>query len=372
MNHQLVSYQAPSISIGWELLTVINPLSYLPVRSRQVELSLHQLAVMLKGGMKLLDAIKALQLQTQQRSLSRVLEAVFESVSRGESLSHSLSDHRIFPQIVVQLIHVGEQSGTLDRALEQCRDHMAGRRTLRAEVTFALAYPALVTLAALSIAAYLILFVIPQLQIFLSTLGRDLPAMTQSLVDLAQWLRVNGSQLATFLSLVVAAFAVARWWPRSRLVLDQYLLRVPVIGSILRLSGTAGLASSLAVMLRSGIRLVEALKISGPLQHNSYLAKQVFAATDRVSRGQPLAPHLAARGGFAPILPSMIEVAERTGSMDKTLVDVSELCEVELKSRVKSMSRMVEPLVILLAGGIVGYVYIAFFLALMSAGSTIR
>jgi len=372
MDVQLVSFEASAMGSGRKLLDLLRPDNWLTARSSEIELTLHQLAIMLRSGLRLLDALKALQMQTQRRSLARILEAVYESVGRGDSLSQSLSQHSVFPRVVVQLVGVGEQSGTLDRALEQSRDHLSQRRNILIELRVALAYPAVVAAAAISIAVYMVVYVIPQLQTFLITLGRDLPAMTQTLVDLAHWLRINAAALIGSFSTLMAAMVIMLWSTRGRLVVDQYILRIPIVGNVLRLAGTVGLASSLAVMMHSGIRLVDALQISTSMQRNTYLAKLLRSACNSVTRGQPLAPSLAAGDGFAPILSSMVEVAERSGNMDQTLGEVSRLCDTELKTRIKSMSRMVEPLVILISGSIVGYVYVAFFVALMSAGSQIR
>lgn len=372
MEYQLVSFEAHKSWFAWTWLAGLLPSYWLPARSRDVELTLHQLAVMLRSGLKLTDALRALQLQAERRSLARVLQGVCGSVTRGESLTQSLSSYKIFPPIVRQLVAVGEQTGTLDQALQQCQEHLARRRAIISEVRLALAYPACVTIASLSIAAYLILYVIPQLQVFLSTLGRELPTMTQSLVDFALWLKINGRLLIVSTALIVAASVAMLAVPSGRLLIDKLALRLPVLGNVLRLASTAALASGLAVMLRSGIRLVEALRVAIPMQHNKYLSSQLSLASHGVERGKALAPLLTARQGFTPLLSSMIEVAERTGSMPRTLDEVAKLCEAELNSKIKRMSRLVEPLVILFAGGIVGYVYIAFFLALMSAGSNAR
>ncbi|MBX3422190.1 MAG: type II secretion system F family protein [Pirellulaceae bacterium] len=372
MDVQLISFQQRGGLSIHKLLSAVKPNAWLPIRSADIELALHQLAMMLRSGLKLRDALKSLQMQTEHKSMSKVLGALHVAVGRGEALSNALTAHRAFPPIVVQMVKVGEQTGSLDVALQQCQQHLADRRAMLTEVRVALSYPVVVTVAALSIAGYLVLVVIPQLQLFLNSLGRKLPAMTQSLVDLSQWLKINGASLIAILSLVLAAFAVTVYSRRGRFALDRCALRLPIFGSVLRLSSTAALSGSLAVMVRSGIRLVDALAIATQMQANTFLSNLLQTAAAGVRRGQPLAPYLSTSHAFSPILGSMVEVAERAGNMDRTLKEVSTLCDTELKSRVKRLSRLVEPAVILIAGGIVGYVYIAFFIALMSAGGSGR
>ncbi len=196
--------------------------------------------------------------------------------------------------------------------------------------------------------------------------------MTQTLVDFAQWLQMYGANLVVVGCLLLGCFAATLYIPKSRLAFDRYLLRIPVVGNILRLAGTSGLAGSLALMMQSGVRLVDAIKVAAQLQSNRYLAVQLLDASKSVSVGQPLAPSLSTQDAFSPILGSMVEVAERAGHLNMTLDEVASYCNTELKSRVKRMTQMIEPVVILIAGSIVGYVYIAFFHRLMSAGGNFR
>ena len=299
-------------------------------------------------------------------------ETINKRVAKGDSLAVALEDHRVFPQIVVQLVSVGEQTGNLEQVLEQSAEYMSQRRTAITEVRVAITYPAIVAIAAMVIAGYLTFAVIPELQKFLSALGRKLPRMTQSLVDFAQWFQINGTTVCVVLvSLIVSMMSVAKW-PPGRLWLDRWQLRIPIIGDVLRLSGTATLASSLSVMVSSGIKLVEAIDIARRLQTNRFLAELLTNASNSIIRGKAFAPTLAAREGFSPVLSSMVAIAERTGHLDNTLGEVAKFCDMELKSKIKRMSQLVEPAVIVVAGGIVGYVYIAFFMALMSAGGNFR
>jgi len=354
------------------LLGNLSPRRWMPARSRDVEFALRQLAIMLRSGLNLLNAIQSLQSQTDSVAFAAILETLHARITRGDSLANSLAEHPVFPQVVVQLVSVGEKTGNLEQVLEQSAKYMNQRRTAITEVRVAMTYPAIVAMAAIVIAGYLTFAVIPELQKFLGAMGRKLPRMTQSLVDFAQWFQINGGTVCVvFVSLTVGLIFVTRWSP-GRLWIDEWLLRIPVIGNVLRLSGTATLASSLAVMVNSGIKLVEAIDIARQLQTNHFLAGLLTNASDSIIRGKALAPTLAARGGFSPVLSSMVAIAEQTGHLDSTLDEVAKFCETELQSKIKRMSQLVEPAVIVVAGGIVGYVYIAFFMALMSAGGNFK
>lgn len=368
---RLVSLEAlPAPTGSW--LGSLSPHRWMPARSRDAEFALRQLAIMLRSGLNLLSAIKSLKSQTESVAFAAILQSLHDRIARGDSFSKSLESHPVFPQVVVQLVSVGEKTGNLEQVLEQSARYMTQRRTAITEVRVALTYPAIVALAAIVIAGYLTFAVIPELQKFLSAMGRKLPRMTQSLVDFAQWFQIHGSTVCVVLVSMIVGFVFVTRWPPGRLWIDRWLLRTPVVGNVLRLSGTATLASSLSVMVNSGVKLVEAIDIARRMQTNRFLAGLLTTASDSIIRGKALAPTLAAREGFAPVLSSMVAIAEQTGHLDSTLDEVAKFCDTELKSKIKRMSQLVEPAVIVIAGGIVGYVYIAFFMALMSAGGNFK
>ncbi len=339
---------------------------------RHVETALRQLAMLLRSGLDLLTALQTVSQQATSRSLAIQLDRLRTRISKGESLAGAMEASRAFPVIAVQLVNVGEQTGNLPPVLEQAARHLAQRRTLINEVRVALAYPVLVATAAISIAVYLILMVVPELQKFLGAMGRKLPRMTQSLVDIAQWCHVHGATTLTCIGFVVAAFVAMLLYPPTRLLIDRAALRIPLIGSILRLSGTASLASSLGVMVRSGVQLLTALNVATKLQGNRFQAERLAAARQAVLNGHGLAQGLGGSDAYMPLLTSMIEVAQQTGQLDTTLDEVAAYCESELRTKIKRLSMMVEPAIIVVSGTVVGYVYIAFFMALMSAGGTMR
>lgn len=371
----LVSYTIGEPSVAMAAL-VSDTKGVMPVwwrpRGRAIELALTQLAMMLRSGLDLRSSLQTCLEQTTSIALARALRTTLKGIENGQTLQAALQTTKAFPELVVQLVGVGEATGHLSQVLQQASEHLARRRVSLNTVRAALAYPTVVAVAAMSIAIYLIVSVIPELQKMLSAMGRKLPRMTQSLVDLSVWLQANGTTcLALFFAVGGALIAIC-FWPPGRLWLDRFLLRLPLIGSILKLSGTAALASSLSLMIRSGTRLVEALAIVERLQGNQALAMRVQRSRRAIMHGEGLSRELAGQPGYAPMLGSMLQVAERTGQLEQSLDEVATYCDGELQSCIKRLSLLVEPAIIVCAGVIVGYVYMAFFMALMSAGGNIR
>ncbi|MDG2222256.1 MAG: type II secretion system F family protein [Rubripirellula sp.] len=361
-----------------------NPLHRLPPRGVTVELALQQMAVMLSSGLGLLQALQTVADQTSSPAMKKVALQLCESIQEGESLSGAMAMHSCFPPITVQLVCVGEASGNLDAVLDRAAAQMGSRRENISSVRTAVAYPAFVGIAAIVVAGYLVLFVIPELEKFLSSIGRRLPAITQSLLDLSVAIRGNGPIVFLIVLVVVIAMVLAYRWPPGRAWFDKWVLRIPVMGTVLRLAGTVTFANSLGVMISSGVTVLEALRTVEGLQGNTYLAGRVADAREQIIEGGNLSDGLRgtsreepgreevnrrpAKAAFMPMLPSMIGVAENTGQMDKVLVQVTLFHEAQLRAAIKKLSALIEPLTIVVVGGIVGYVYLAFFMALFAAG----
>ncbi len=365
---RLISLKAEAVEGLASGLTVSNPLHSLPPRSITVEIALEQMAVMLRSGIGLLQSLQTVAEQSTSVALRNICEQLGEDIQDGDSLADSMQRHSCFPRIVVQLVRVGESTGNLDIVLERAASQMASRRENVSNVRTAIAYPAFVGSAAVLIAGYLVLFVIPELEKFLSSIGRELPALTQSLVTVSTWIRVNGLTVAVLLVCAIVATIMTYRWPPGREVIDRWSLRIPVFGTVLRLSGTVTFASALAVMIRSGITLSEALRTVESLHGNRHLAGRVAAARETVIEGGSLSQPLGEKYAFMPMLSRMVAVAESTGEMDEVLDQVTKFHEARLQATIKRLGKMIEPLTIIVVGGIVGYVYLAFFMALFAAG----
>ena len=190
--------------------------------------------------------------------------------------------------------------------------------------------------------------------------------MTQGLVDLSAWLRANGLLVFGACAAAAAALLVVRAVPAGRLALDTAALRLPVFGRIGRLAGTAVFARAMGMLVASGVTLLESLDVSRGLLRNRRLAARVGAAGETVLHGGALAPALRARGEFMQMLPQMVAVGETTGSLADAFGEVARFHEMLLSIAVKRLGVVLEPAMIVFTGLVVGYVYVAFFLALFS------
>ena len=342
-----------------------------PVTGFDVEMGLRQLASMLRSGVTLLKGLATVQDQAFSPRAKRTWMRVKEHVFQGGSFAEALGKQpKRFGEIVVRLAEVGEKSGELEHAVTRAADQMEARRNLRSAVINALLYPVLAVAMATGVSVYLVVAVIPKIAEFLRAGGAELPALTQSLMDFSAWVNTNGLTILACLGGAVAAWCTIRLHEGGRELEDVFLLKIPITGRILRLSGTALFARALQIMLESGVPLLDALATSARLMSNRRFRRRAAAAHDGVMRGLPLAESLAPATEFMPMLGRMAAVGEVSGSLPEAFGETARFHEMLLALAVKRFGMLIEPVMIVVTGCIVGFVYIAFFMALFAIAGT--
>ena len=336
-------------------------------RSAAIEVGLKQMGVMLRSGLTLLETLRAVGDQTTSRPLKRVLEEVGEDVRSGKPLSAALKARGCFSRVVIQLCEVGEQTGQLDVVLERASDALERRRILIAQIISALLYPGIVFVAAIGVTVFILTYAIPRVTVYLNALGRPLPPMTQRLVDLSDFFVTQWPVLLGSLVLAIILFVVAYSVPVGRLIIDTCLLRLPLIGYILRVGATSSFSRSMSILISSGVTIIESLRTCQELHRNRRLATTIAVSRETVMSGGDLASSFKVKGAFMPMLASMIAAGEKSGQIDKTLLECATFHEQRLASLIRMLSSVIEIVVVVAVGGIVGYVYVAFMVALYGA-----
>jgi type IV pilus assembly protein PilC len=338
-----------------------------PIRMIDIETGLRALSSMLKSGVTLLQGLRTMAEQSPSPRAKKMWMSVAERVLGGTSFAEALSSRpRQFSDVVVRLCEVGERSGELYISVARAADQLEARRNLRSAVINALMYPAFVVLAAIGVSVYLVLAVIPKIADFLEAGGAQLPQVTQMLVDFSQWLSTNGLFIPVWIAAFVAVWWAIRLYPKGRDLEDAFLLRIPVTGGILRLSGTSLFARSMQIMTESGVALLDALSTAASLMSNFRFRRRILEAHAGVLNGSPLAVSLVGASEFPPILRHMAAVGEESGALPETFAETARLHEMMLAVAVKRFGMLIEPVVIVITGLIVGFVYIAFFTAIFA------
>jgi general secretion pathway protein F len=341
--------------------------------SSDVAVMTRQLATLVRAGIPLVESISALVEQTEKESLAKVLTALREDLREGTAFAKSLEKHsKVFLPLYINMVAAGEASGTLEAVLERLADFMEDQARLKGKVSSALAYPVLMTLVAGALVGVLMVAVVPKVTSIFANLGQELPWYTQLLIFVSD-------TLADFWWLLLSlmgggAYAFRRWVQTSagRLKWDRFRLDVPIFGRLNLLVATARFSRTLSTLLASGVPLLIAMDIVKNVLGNRVLEDVVRAAIGSIREGQSIAEPLRRSGEFPPMVTHMIAVGEKSGQLEEMLVNVSKAYEADVEVKVATLTGLLEPLVIVVMGGMVGFIAMAILMPLVQMNQMVE
>ncbi|MBN2231405.1 MAG: type II secretion system F family protein [Deltaproteobacteria bacterium] len=341
-----------------------------PVRSRSLILLFRLLTALITSGITISESIMVLYQQEQHPRLRAVLDDLRIKIEGGVALSSAMATHpKVFPPLAVSMIRAGELGGILETVLERLTTYLEKRAALRAKIILSLIYPGIVVLFATGVIAFLVIGVIPRFVTLMG--GRQLPWNTQFILDLSKFVTAHlahiGGGLAAGAGVVTFLLAA----PESRLVIDRLRIYLPVVGPVFRLAAVTQFTNTMASLLGAGIPLVDALTATRETIMNTAFRRDLDRGAERIIAGTQLSTVLAEIPIATPMLVAVTRIGEESGTMDQAMQMVAEAHETMLNDRVARMSVMIEPLLILTLGAIVGFVawaLIAGMLSLYSAG----
>ncbi|WP_017430282.1 type II secretion system F family protein [Vreelandella jeotgali] len=343
------------------------------VKPQDIAVFARQMATMIRAGVPLLQSLDIVTESVEKPAMVVIIQQIMNDVAAGASFSDALRRHpRHFDHLFINLVEAGEQSGSLDQMLERVATYKEKVEMLKGRVKKAMWYPAAVMSIGIGITLLLLIKVVPQFEEMFNNFGAELPAMTQvtlHLSDLAQqyWLHAAAG-LAGGIFLLRRA---ARRSPRVAYRLHSLILRLPIIGNILQKSAVARFSRTLATTFAAGVPLVEALQTCSGATGNKVYQQAVMRARQDVSTGQPL--HFAMRmtNRFPSLVVQMISIGEESGALDAMLNRVADYYEEEVDNKVDALTSLMEPLIIVVLGTLVGGVVISMYLPIINLGTAI-
>ena len=344
------------------------------VRPAELVVVTRQLATIVNAGLPLMQGLDILAEQSDNPRLETVLKQISSDVEAGESFSDALRKHpRAFSNLYVSMVRAGEASGNLDGILLRLADYMEATEILKRKVKAAMTYPVAALVFVILLASGLIMFVVPKFEEIFASFGAELPAVTQLLLNISRVLRGNILWLSAVLIVgVVALRLVITRTQEGRYRFDQLLLRLPIFGKLLSKVAISRFARTLSTLTRSGVPILGALEIVERTSGNEVFARAINSAQDSVRAGQPLAEPLVAAGVFPPMVTRMISVGEKTGALETLLAKISDFYDSEVDATVSALTSLIEPILIIMLGVIVGFIVIALFMPIFSMSSIIK
>jgi type IV pilus assembly protein PilC len=348
----------------------------LPKRVKPADLTImtRQLATMISAGMTLLRAFYVLEEQLENDKLREAISLVREDIEGGLNFSDALAKHpKIFSPLYVAMMRAGEAGGILEESLERVADQLEKEDALRRQVKSAMAYPLVVMSFAFLVLVALIAFIVPVFVGVFKDFGGDLPAITKFTVALSHF--VTG-QWYIGIALIVGGFVGFKKWRTSswgRPQWDRFRLRIPAkIGDTVQKISLARWSRTFSALYSAGVPIMQAIEVTGQTAGNTVLEEAMVSVIESVKSGGSIAAPLKEAPIFPPMVASMIAVGEETGNLDTMLSKVADFYEDEVAAAVKALTSILEPIMIVLVGGIVGFIVIAMYMPMFKVYDAIK
>ena len=342
------------------------------VQTKDVVVFTRQFATMIDAGLPLVQALSVLGVNHDNKAFKAVLLGVKESVESGGTLAEGLAKHpKAFDDLFVNMVKAGESGGILDIILERLAVQLEKSMKLKREVKTAMIYPAVVIGAAVIVTSILLIFVIPTFAEMFESFGSALPLPTQIVINISNFVKDYAILIFGTGGMLLGLFARFLKTPRGREVVHPIVLKLPVFGDIVRKVAVARFTRTLGTMLSSGVPILDALYICGRTSGNAVVERDVQRARVAISEGKSMTEPLLQSIVFPAMVTSMISVGESTGALDAMLTKIADFYEDEVDTAVTGMKQLIEPLMILFLGVIIGALVVAMYLPIFKLGTVI-
>lgn len=350
------------------------------VRERLFSVKLHEkiifarnMSAMLRAGLSLSRALSIMGKQTKNKTFQRIISAIIDRIRKGGSLHDALSEFSdTFSTLFVSMVRAGEESGKLNDSLTLVANQLERSYTLKKKITGALIYPSVIITAMVFIGMLMLIFVVPTLTSTFKELNVELPVTTQLVIAVSEGLRDHPLLFVDGFLLLCAGLYVAAKMPRSKNFFDLCLLRMPIIGTLVKELNAARTARTLSSLLSSGVEVSQALDITKDVLQNTYYKSVLDSAKKNIEKGIPISDAFASREDVYPILlPEMMEVGEETGQLSGMLLEVALFYEDEVERETKDMSTVIEPFLMVVIGVAVGFFAVSMLEPMYSLSNSI-
>ncbi len=342
------------------------------VKRKQITLFTRQLATLIDAGLPLLRSLSILYDQQKPGKLKNVLDSLVNDVQSGTTFSEALAKFpKVYDKLYVNMVRAGEVGGMLEIVLNRLAEFAERREALARKVKGAMIYPIMVLLVATGIVTFLLIRVVPTFASIFSDLGGALPAPTQFLVNTSNALKHSYIKLAIIGAGIIFGVRLIFKIELVRAIRDRVVLKLPIFGLLTRKIGVARFSRTLGTLITSGVPILQSLSIVKETIANRVIANAVAEVHDSIREGETIAGPLEESKAFPPMAINMIDVGEETGNLDSMLLKVADIYDDEVDVAISGMLQMLEPAMMVVLGGIVGFIVISMYLPIFSMGDLI-
>ena len=342
------------------------------VSTKELSVATRQLATMIDAGLPIVQCLEILGEQSENKLLRTTITAIRRDVEGGCTLADALRKHpKIFDDLYVNMVEAGEAGGILNTILNRIALFIEKASRLKKKVKGAMIYPVAIVLVAIIVVAVLMIFVIPVFAELYGSMGQALPAPTQICINISNFFVAYWWLMLLTAIGVVTAIKLYYKTPQGHMKIDALLLRMPVIGDLLRKVAVARFSQNMALLLSSGVPILDGLAITGKTAGNKVVEKAIMESRVSISKGNTVAEPLRESKIFPPLVCQMVAVGESTGGLDGMLRKVAELYEEEVDDAVNNLTAMMEPAIMVVLGVILGGLVVAMYLPIFQMGSLV-
>ena len=342
-----------------------------PIKSEDISFSSRQMATMIGAGIPIAQTLRAIGTGHENPSLEKLMIDLSRDVESGAALSVALSKHPVhFNRLFTSLTEAGEESGKLDTMLDRVATYNEKLEAIKSKIKSAMLYPIIVLAVAAIVTVLLLLFVIPQFETLFQGIGADLPTLTRTVVTMSEWMQANW--LIFFAAIAGSITAFIHFYKRSekmQFTMDRILIRAPVIGPILKKSALARFARTLAIIFNAGVPLVDGMATVGAATGNRIYEKGSITVKNEISTGRSLASSMEDTKLFPNMMLQMVSSGEESGDLETMLEKVADFLEREVDDAVDSLASIIEPVMIVMLGGIIGTMVLAMYMPIFKLGA---
>jgi len=333
------------------------------VKDKDLTVFTRQIATMINAGLPLVQSLEVLASQQLNKRFKRVLIKIRQDVEGGSTFAASLKQHpTVFTPLYMSMVEAGEAGGFLDTVLNRLAGYIEKSMTLRRKVKGAMIYPATIITVAVAVVIFLLIFVIPTFKALFQGFGAALPLPTRIVLELSRLVKTH--LLAGLGTLVGAVFGLRFYYrtEKGKKIIDSLLLRLPVIGQLIRKVSVAKFTRTLGTLLSSGVPILDGLNITARVAGNKVVEEAILKTRSSIAEGKTIADPLGASGIFPPMVVQMISVGEQTGALDSMLAKIADFYDAEVDQAVSNLTTLLEPIMIVFLGVVVGGLIIAMYL----------
>ena len=342
------------------------------IRLKELSVFTRQVSAMLSAGMPLVQTLSAMEEQTDDKNFTVVINGIRTRVEGGSMYSESLAFYpTVFDELYISMMRAGEVGGILPETCARVAEFLESSNRLRAKVKSAMMYPSVVIIVSLGLATALIMFVVPVFAEMFTDFGAELPGLTQALLDFSNLLTRYWWIALSLISALIYGFKRYNKTDKGQYKIDELKLRFPILGQLATKVAVSRFASTFAQLLHSGVMIMESLEIVGLATGNRVIGDSLIEARKTIEEGQPLSFALEPNKYYPRMLVHMLSAGEKTGQVEEMMDKVSDFYETEVETMVNGLTSMIEPLLMVFIGSVIGTIVVAMFLPIFKMSEVV-